>query len=127
MLIEPRRVDAAVVDHLAAVPAEQRQLEDAIGARRVLPTTLAEIELVESLARHARDGARPALIALLAQFHQFAGWMCEDARAVGLAQAGQSDPDGISAGVLALIAQQEARGHGRRRNRVRGAGLRSAR
>jgi len=152
---QPRRVDAAVVEHLAAVLARQRQLEDEVGARRVLPVVLAEVELIERLALGARGPARVGLIGLVAEYRQFAGWMGADsgdhvvalahydraadaaqeigdanmvtsvlslkshlawseadaARAVGLAVAGQRETAGVSAGVLALITQQQARGH----------------
>lgn len=48
---QPGRVDAAVVEHLAAVLARQRQLEDVVGVAPVLPAVLAEVELIERLAR----------------------------------------------------------------------------
>jgi transcriptional regulator with XRE-family HTH domain len=152
---QPRRVDDAVVDHLAAVLARQRQAEDVIGPRDVLVPVLAELDLIERLARDARGPVRLKLIKLAAEYRQFAGWMGEDtddhpaalqhyaramdaaqevgddnmttsvlsmkshlawserdaARAIGLASAGRRDPSKVSSGVLALITQQEARGH----------------
>jgi tetratricopeptide (TPR) repeat protein len=152
---QPGRVDTAVVEHLAAILARQRQLEDVVGAARVLPAVLAEVELIERLAPDARGLVRVGLIRLASEYRQFAGWMGEDsgdpaaalahydraadaagetgdtnmitsvwslkshlawsqgdaARAVGTAEAGQRDADGVSPGVLALIAQQQARGH----------------
>lgn len=151
----PGRVDAAVVEHLAAVLARQRALEDTVGAAGVLPAVLAEVELIERLAPQACGSVRARLVGLASEYRQFAGWMCEDtgdhpaavahydraadaagetgdanmltsvwsmkshlawseadaARAMGLAVAGQRHPDGVSPGVLALVAQQQARGH----------------
>jgi transcriptional regulator with XRE-family HTH domain len=154
-LEQPRRVDAAVVDHLAGVLAQQRKAEDVLGPRLVLVPVLAEIDLVERLARDARGPVRAQLVQLVAEYRQFAGWMGEDtgdhaaallhyaramdaaqevgdhnmitsvlsmkshlawserdaAQAIGLAAAGRRDPGKVSASVLALITQQEARGH----------------
>ncbi|WP_219419407.1 tetratricopeptide repeat protein [Pseudonocardia nigra] len=152
---QPSRVDHAVVERLAAVLAQQRQLEDVVGARQVLPSVLAEVELIDRLAAEARGPVRTALVQLAGEYRQFLGWMGEDSgapaaalahydramdaaqetgdhnmvtsvlslkshlawsqhdavRAVGLAEAGQRDPDRVSHGVRALITQQEARGH----------------
>lgn len=74
----PARADASTVAHLADVLAHQRQLEDVVGAARVLPAVLAEVELIESLAGDARGPVRPALIGLAGEYRQFAGWMGED-------------------------------------------------
>lgn len=74
----PRRVDGAVVEHLAAVLAQQRQLEDLVGSGPVLPAVLAEVELIERLARDARGPVRASLVGLLGEHRQFAGWMGED-------------------------------------------------
>lgn len=154
-LERPRSVDDAVVDHLAGVLAQQRKAEDVIGPGRVLVPVLAEVELIERLAREARGSVRVRLVRLTAEYRQFAGWMGEDtdnhpaalqhyaramdaaqevgdtnmttsvlsmkshlawserdpARAIGLAAAGRREPAKVSPGVLALITQQEARGH----------------
>jgi len=121
----------------------------------VLPAVLAEVDLLDTLARQALSATRSQLIKLTGEYHQFLGWMREDSgrhtaalghydramdaaqetddanmvtsvlslkshlawsqrdagRAVGLAEAGQRDIDGVSSGVLALITQQQARGH----------------
>lgn len=155
VLEHPRRVDDSVVVHLGQVLAEQRRAEDLIGPRQVLPPVLAELELIERLAREARGPVRRSLVRLTAEYRQFAGWMGEDsgdhpsamrhyaramdaaqevgdhdmitsvlsmtshlawserdpARAIGLAAAGRRDATRVSAGVLALVTQQEARGH----------------
>jgi tetratricopeptide (TPR) repeat protein len=151
----PRRADRAVVEHLAAVLARQRVLEDQVGARSVLPAVLAEIELIDDLAGQARGPVRAALIGLAGEYRQFLGWIGEDSgdpaaalahydrameaaqesgdanmitsvlslkshlawsqrdagRAIGLAEAGARDTERVSPGVLALITQQQARGH----------------
>lgn len=155
VLDRPWRVDSAVVGHLAAMLAEQRLLEDRIGPRAVLPSTVAQLELIDHLARAARDSVRGDVLAIGSQYRQFAAWQSEDAgryrealfqydrameaaqeigddnmstsvlslkshlawsqrdaaSAIGLACAGQRHPDRVSPGVLALVVQQEARGH----------------
>lgn len=151
----PQRTDAAVVEHLARILAEQRHAEDALGARRLRPVALAQIRVIETLTDDDPESIRDVLLSILSHYQQFAGWMAQDcldrsatrhhydqamaaaqeindadmvtsvlslkshlawsrgdaASAVGLAQAGQSDPRRVSDAVLALIAQQEARGH----------------
>ena len=155
VLEQPRRVDDGVGEHLAGVLAQQRKAEDVIGPRHVLAPVLAELDLIERLARDARGPVRQKLVRLAAEYRQFAGWMGEDtgdhpaalvhyaramdaaqevgdhnmmtsvlsmkshlawserdpARAIGLAAAGRRDGEKVSPGVLALITQQEARGH----------------
>lgn len=154
-LANPRRTDTAVVDHLARILAEQRRAEDTLGARRLLPPVLAQIREFDGLVRQARGPVRAAVLEIAAHYHEFAGWMYQDAtdsaralrhydraaeaaheigdadmitsvfslkshlawadndaaRAVGLATAGQREPHRTSDAVLALITQQEARGH----------------
>jgi hypothetical protein len=75
---QPSRVDLAVVERLAAVLAQQRQLEDVVGARQVLPAVLAEVELIDRLAAEARGPVLSALVKLAAEYRQFLGWMGED-------------------------------------------------
>ncbi|HEY2765668.1 MAG TPA: hypothetical protein VGJ13_16910, partial [Pseudonocardiaceae bacterium] len=72
------RVDKTIVTHLAEVATAQRHIEETIGSSRVLPATLAEIELVEHLIRQACGEVWSSLVALLAEHHQLAGWMSED-------------------------------------------------
>ncbi|MGI5128991.1 helix-turn-helix domain-containing protein [Pseudonocardia sp. CA-107938] len=75
---QPRRVDLTVVEHLAETLARQRKIEDEVGARAMAPAVLAEITLLERMAREARGPVRAAAVQLLAEYHQFAGWMGED-------------------------------------------------
>jgi hypothetical protein len=154
-LANPQRTDDAVVTHLARILAQQRRAEDTLGGRRLLPSVLTQIKVIDGLARDARDPVRTGLLGVASHYNQFAGWMYQDAadtagalrhydaameaaqiiddadmvtsvlslkshlawsvgdpaRAVGLAQAGQRQPHRVSDAVLALIAQQEARGH----------------
>ena len=78
VLAGPDRVDTTTVSHLREVLAAQRRIEDTLGSPRLLDVVRAEIELVERLARQARPELRPALVDLVAEYHQFAGWLCDD-------------------------------------------------
>ncbi len=126
-----------------------------LGPRRMLPTVLAQLDVIGSLTHNARGPVRHDLLEVASHYEQFAGWMAQDSmqsdaatahydrameaaqqigdlnmvttvlslkshlawsladtgRAVGLAEAGQREPHRVHDAVLALIAQQEARGH----------------
>jgi len=154
-LADPRRTDPAVVEHLRRMLAEQRRAEDVLGARLLPPPVLAQVGVIDAMARDARGPVRRELLEVGSHYRQFAGWMRQDrmdrvgatghydrameaaqeigdhdmitsvlslkshlawsagdaGRAVGLAKAGQREPGRVSDAVLALIAQQEARGH----------------
>lgn len=71
------RVDRTVVTYLTERLAAQCHIEDTIGSARVLPVALAEIDLVERLTRQACGGVRAALVAVVAEYHLFAGWMAD--------------------------------------------------
>lgn len=78
VLAGPYRVDNPTVRHLTEVLAAQRRIEDMIGSPGLLAAVLAEIELVEKLTRQACPELRPALVALVAEYRQFAGWVSDD-------------------------------------------------
>jgi transcriptional regulator with XRE-family HTH domain len=78
VLDRPERVDRAVVDHLAALLDGQRRLEDLLGAARVLPTTVAQLDTIDGLSRAARSDVRHALLSVGAQWRQFAAWQSQD-------------------------------------------------
>lgn len=78
VLDHPERVDRAVVDHLVALLNGQRRLEDLLGAGRVLPTTLAQLDVIDDLTRAARSDVRRELLSVGAQWRQFAAWQFQD-------------------------------------------------
>ena len=71
----PRHVDHAAVDGLAAVLAAQRRTEDALGSAAVLPAVVAQLAAVEDLVTEARGPVRPAVVAAGAEWAQYAGWL----------------------------------------------------
>jgi hypothetical protein len=77
-LATPRRTDAAVVEHLARVLAEQRLAEDALGPRRLLPPVLVQLKVIEQLVTETRGPVRRELLTVGSHFEQFAAWMFQD-------------------------------------------------
>lgn len=71
----PVRVDPHVVGSLAAILAEQRRLDDAIGSAPVLQAVRAQMSIVQHLAAEVRGSVRPALVDVAAQWAQFSGWL----------------------------------------------------
>lgn len=71
----PRRIDQAAVDALSATLGAQRRLEDVVGAEAVLPAVNGAIATMQHLVREARGSVRPAMLAMGAQWAQFAGWL----------------------------------------------------
>jgi len=68
-----------VVAHLARLLAEQRRAEDTLGARRLLGPVLAQIKVIDGLARQARNPVRGAVLEVVAHYEEFAGWIYQDA------------------------------------------------
>lgn len=77
-LAHPRGTDVAVVEHLRRMLAEQRRADDALGARRLLPPVLAQIEVIGGLTRDARGPVRRELLEVGSHYLQFAAWMAQD-------------------------------------------------
>ena len=77
-LADPRRTDAAVVGHLRRMLAEQRRAEDALGPRRLLPPVLAQVSVIDAMARDARGPIRRELLEVASHYDQFAAWMAQD-------------------------------------------------
>lgn len=118
-LAAPQRTDHAVVDHLARVLAEQRRAEDALGAHRLRPVTLAQIRIIETLTDDAPEPIRHDLLSVLSHYQQFAGWLGQDSmdaagarrhydRAMSAAQE-IGDPD-MATSVLSLLSHLAWRG-----------------
>lgn len=72
---DPARVDAAVVDSLAATIAAQRRIEDMIGSAPVLDPATSHLSLILRLLREARGRVSARLAATASGASQFAGWL----------------------------------------------------
>jgi transcriptional regulator with XRE-family HTH domain len=80
-------IDMAAADSLADVLASQRRAEDAIGAAAVLRPTMAQLAVVENLARQARGPMRLPVLNVGQQWAQFASHLCRHAGDVPAARA----------------------------------------
>lgn len=74
-MASPSRVDAGTVRVLGVALAAQRRLDDALGSATVLPTAVAQLATVTSLAKDARGPHRAALVDVAAQWAVFTGWL----------------------------------------------------
>lgn len=72
---QPRRIDLAGVDALAAVLAATRRLEDAVGSAAVLAPVRHHLTLVERFLTHACSPIRPHVGRVAADFALFYGWL----------------------------------------------------
>lgn len=72
----PRRLDRATIDSLALVLAEQRRLEDALGAASLVRVVDAQMATIVRLVTEVPDGPRRRrLVDVAGQWAQFAGWL----------------------------------------------------
>ncbi|MCO6009333.1 hypothetical protein NE236_30615 [Actinoallomurus purpureus] len=69
------RPDSHVVECLAAILAEQRRLEDAVGSAPILQSVRAQLPMVQQLVTEARGPVRPKMVDVAAQWAQFSGWL----------------------------------------------------
>jgi len=83
----PRHVDQAAADSLAAVLAAQRRTEDVLGSAAVLPAVRAQARAVDELLTEAHGVVRPAVVDIAAQWAQFAGWLALNTGDTGRADA----------------------------------------
>jgi transcriptional regulator with XRE-family HTH domain len=72
----PRRIDTATIDSLAAILAHERRLEDATGSAPLVVPVRAHLALVEGLVAGAADDEHwPILVDVAGQWAHFAGWL----------------------------------------------------
>jgi hypothetical protein len=74
-LRRPSRVDIQVIDSLSSILAEQRATEDVVGSARLLIPVQAQVAELTRLAADTRGRVRGRLLAVAAQWAQFAGWL----------------------------------------------------
>jgi transcriptional regulator with XRE-family HTH domain len=71
----PRQVDHTVLDSLGILLAEQRRIEDTVGAVPMIAPVVGQLTVVSSLVKEARNDVRPAVLDVAAQWAQYAGWL----------------------------------------------------
>ncbi|WP_267941013.1 helix-turn-helix transcriptional regulator [Streptomyces sp. ST2-7A] len=108
VLARPGRVDGRTVETLAGVLTAQRRLEDAIGPRPLIPAVCAQLEQVGELAKESRGPHRKALLTVVAEWHQYAGWLhaavWRDARALELLSVAEELSDEAGECAVAAVA-----------------------
>ncbi|MDI2032012.1 helix-turn-helix transcriptional regulator [Saccharopolyspora sp. TS4A08] len=104
----PHRLDGGTVEALAGVLATQRRLDDTLGPAPLLPVTLAQQQLVETLVKQTAGPHRAALAEVAAEWTQFVGWLYaslrQDAQALRWLAEAEQAADEIENGVLAAQA-----------------------
>jgi DNA-binding XRE family transcriptional regulator len=77
-LAVPSRVDATVIDHIAAMLQHCKRQEDALGPRAVLQTVLAQRHLVDALLTECPDSLRPRLLSVYSSISSSVAIYCFD-------------------------------------------------
>jgi hypothetical protein len=77
-LDQPRRVDPEILDYFRILLTEHFTADKILGPRQ-LGLVLAQIQILDELRRHARQGTTEPTLRLLAQYAEFAGWLHQDA------------------------------------------------
>ncbi|HEX8348258.1 MAG TPA: helix-turn-helix transcriptional regulator [Actinoplanes sp.] len=77
-LDQRRRIDPEALDYFRALLTEHFTADKMLGARRLIAPVHAQIEILDDLRRHARPRTTEALLSLLAQYAEFAGWLHQD-------------------------------------------------
>jgi hypothetical protein len=72
---KPCRVDRAALDSLAAILAQQRRLEDAIGAAPLVGPVRNYLTVLKAMVLNAQGPLRSAVVDVAAQWAQFTAWL----------------------------------------------------
>jgi len=71
----PARLDRAAVAALRTILAQQRRLDDAIGAAPLIAPTMTHLDVVRRALAESRGDLRAEMIDLASQWAQFAAWL----------------------------------------------------
>lgn len=111
----PNRVDAQVIDHIAAMLRSCKRQEDALGSRAVLPTALGQLNLVHDLLTECPTNLRPRLLSVYSDMSISAGWYFYELddfdsawRYLDQARAAAHDAGDTDLGILALCRMSYA-------------------
>ena len=75
---ERRSVDPEALAYFRTMLAEHFTADRMLGPRRLLGSVRAQLDVLDGLRRHARPGTTGPLLRLMAQYAEFAGWLCQD-------------------------------------------------
>lgn len=73
--LRPRLIDRGALQSLVTVLAEQRRLEDVVGAGPLIQTMRAQLQLMENIVIDARGDLRPDAVRVGSQYAQFTAWL----------------------------------------------------
>lgn len=108
VLDRPHALDNGAVSTLAALLAAQRRADDMLNPALLIPATLSQVAVVNTLLRQASGPHRDALAEVAAEWVQFAGWLYaetrQDVEALRWLADAEQAADEIGNGVLAAQA-----------------------
>lgn len=106
--LKTSRIDGGVIDTFRRALAAQRQLEDTIGPRAVLPAMRGQMGTIRKLAREARGKHHQAFLAVAAEWTQYTGWLSaairRDERAIDYLSRAEEQADEADDPTIAAIA-----------------------
>jgi tetratricopeptide (TPR) repeat protein len=72
-------VDAETVDYFGTVFGQHLRADQLMGPYHLVEVVRAQAELLDQILPDARDGVRKQLLKLACQYHEFTGWLYQDA------------------------------------------------
>ena len=79
VMARPSRVDSQVISYFDRVLTEHHTADQILGSRQLLGPVLAQLEMLDTLRKHARPPTTKPLLRMLAQYAEFVGWLWQDA------------------------------------------------
>ncbi|MGH3940084.1 MAG: helix-turn-helix domain-containing protein, partial [Pseudonocardiaceae bacterium] len=79
VLAQPGRVDQQVVGYFERLLIEHHTADRILGPHQLLGPVMAQLEMLDTLRKHARPPVAKALLRMLAQYAEFVGWLQQDA------------------------------------------------
>ncbi|MGH3719550.1 MAG: helix-turn-helix domain-containing protein [Pseudonocardiaceae bacterium] len=77
-IAQPSRVDPQVIEYFRRMLAEHYTGDKMLGPRQLLGTTMAQLEVLDTLRKQARPPVAKPLLRTLAQYAEFVGWLQQD-------------------------------------------------
>ena len=107
-LRNPSRIDGKTVEAFADALWSQRQLEDLIGPRAVLPAVREQLTDIKKLAKESRGKHRDDFLSVAGEWFQFTGWLNaalrRDGQATDMLSRAEELADAAGDGTIAAIA-----------------------
>ncbi|WP_433528370.1 helix-turn-helix domain-containing protein [Micromonospora sp. CA-263727] len=78
VLDRPRRLDPQVLGYFRRLLTEHYTADKMLGPRQLLGPVMAQLDVLDTLRRHAAPGSAESVLRLLTQYAEFAGWLHQD-------------------------------------------------